>query len=55
VIDLLMGLGLIGAVTIWPAKIGVLYAALLCVAIFSINRLNRRLDEVDRRSHRGAL
>ena len=47
-VDLMMGLGFVGAVTIWPAKIAVLYAAFLCVAIFAILRLNRQFDEIDR-------
>ena len=45
--DLMTGLAVIGAVTIWPQKIGVLYAVFLFFAIFAFNRLNRRFDEID--------
>jgi hypothetical protein len=46
-IDLMTGIGVVGAATIWPAKIGVLYALGLCIALFAINRLNRRFDAMD--------
>jgi len=29
-------------VSIWPEKIGVLYAAFLCLALFAFTRINRR-------------
>ncbi len=45
--DVVMLIGFVGAITIWPAKIGVLYALFLCVAIFALIRLNRRFDEID--------
>jgi len=45
--DLMTVIALVGAITIWPAKIGVLYALFLCLAIFAFNRLNRHFDEVD--------
>lgn len=44
---LLMFIGVVGAVSIWPSKIGVLYAVFLCFAIFAFTRLNRRFDEID--------
>jgi hypothetical protein len=47
VADVVMLIGFVGAITIWPAKIGVLYALFLCGAIFALNRLNRRFDEID--------
>ncbi len=43
--DLMTGIAAIGAATIWPAKIGVLYAVCLCVSIFALNRLNRSFDK----------
>ena len=45
--DLMTVIAVVGAATIWPAKIGALYALFLCFAIFALNRLNRRLDAVD--------
>jgi len=36
----------VGIVTIWPSKIGVLYAALLWVAIVAINRLDYHYDQI---------
>lgn len=39
--DLIMFIGIVGAVTIWPSKIGVFYALFLWVAIFALNRLHR--------------
>ena len=33
-------MAVVGAVTIWPLKIGVIYAVLLWFAIWAINRLN---------------
>ena len=46
-VDLLTFIGIVGATSIWPAKIGVLYAVCLCFAVFALTRLNRRFDEVD--------
>jgi hypothetical protein len=45
--DLLTFIGIVGAVSIWPDKIAILYAVFLCLAIFALNRLNRRFDEID--------
>jgi hypothetical protein len=47
VADLITGLGVIGVVTIWPSKIAVLYTVFVFLAIFSLNRLNHRLDSID--------
>ena len=47
--DLLTFIGMIGALSIWPSKIGVLYAVFLALAIFALSRLNRRFDETDAR------
>jgi len=45
--DLMTFIGVIGAATIWPSKIAVLYALFLCLAIFAFNRLNRLFDHSD--------
>lgn len=45
--DLVTGIGVIGAITIWPSKIAALYALFIFCAIFALNRLNRRLDRID--------
>jgi hypothetical protein len=37
---LILVMGVLGAVTIWPTKIGVIYAILISFAIWSMNRLN---------------
>lgn len=46
-IDLMTAMGFIGALSIWPAKIGVLYALFLIFALFAFTRINRRLDRID--------
>jgi hypothetical protein len=46
-VDLMTVTGVVGAVSIWPAKIGVLYAVFLSLALFSFNRFNRRFDQLD--------
>jgi hypothetical protein len=46
--DLVMIIALIGALSIWPAKIGILYALFACLALFALTRLNGRFDWVDR-------
>jgi len=46
-VDLMTGLGFIGALSIWPEKIGVLYALFIFLALFAFNRLNRRFDDFD--------
>ena len=43
-IDLMTVTGFVGALTIWPSEIGVLYALLLCFALAALMRINRRLD-----------
>jgi hypothetical protein len=40
IIDLMTVMGFIGVLSIWPYKIGVLYAINLCFAIWAFNRLN---------------
>jgi len=44
--DLMTIIGAVGAATIWPSKIGVLYALFLCIALFALNRLNRYFDDM---------
>lgn len=43
--DLLAFIGFIGALSIWPEKIGALYAMFLWFALFAFTRINRRFDE----------
>lgn len=45
-IDLFAFIGLVGAVSIWPDKIGVVYAAFVCLALYAFTRINRRFDRV---------
>ena len=47
IIDLMTGMGFIGALSIWPAKISIFYALLLMFAIFAFNRIERRFNIVD--------
>ena len=46
--DLILLLGAVGALTIWPSKIGVVYAGVLFVAMFAFTRLDRRYQKVIR-------
>ena len=45
-IDLMTLMGFIGALSIWPAKIGVIYAFFIFLALFSFSRLNRWYNKV---------
>jgi hypothetical protein len=45
--NLLTFIGVVGATSIWPSKIGVLYAVCLFFAVFALTRLNRRFDDID--------
>jgi len=47
IFDLITFLGVIGALTIWPKKIAVIYAVMIAVAVFALTRLNRRFDRTD--------
>ncbi|MCF6286378.1 MAG: hypothetical protein L3K26_14475 [Candidatus Hydrogenedentes bacterium] len=47
VADLMTLTGVVGAITIWPAKIGVLYAIFIAIAFFAFNRINRAFDQGD--------
>lgn len=44
IIDLMIGMGFIGALSIWPAKISIFYALFLMFAIFTFNRIERRFN-----------
>ncbi len=46
-VDLCAFTAFIGAVSIWPEKIGILYALFLCLALFALTRLSRRFGEYD--------
>jgi len=46
-IDLMTLLAAVGAITIWPAKIGALYACFLILAVFALTRLNRHCNRYD--------
>jgi len=43
--DLMTVITVVGLVTIWPSKIGILYGLFLCAALFAFQRLNRHYDE----------
>ncbi len=43
-VDLMTGIGFIGALSIWPSKIGVIYAFFIFLALFAFNRLNHRFE-----------
>jgi hypothetical protein len=44
--SLIVAITVVGVATIWPSKIGVLYAALLWVAVFAMNRLGYHYDKI---------
>ncbi len=44
--DLFAFIVLVGAVSIWPSKIGVFYALFLCLSLFAFTRINRRFDDL---------
>ena len=44
--NLIVAITVVGVATIWPLKIGVLYAALLWVAMFAMNRLAFHYDRI---------
>jgi len=52
VADLMAVISAVGTATIWPSKIGVLYAIFLCIALFALHRLNSYFDYVDSRPGR---
>ncbi|TWU13691.1 hypothetical protein CA54_25260 [Symmachiella macrocystis] len=39
-VDLMTFTGVVGAISIWPAKIGACYAIVLCLVLFAFNRFN---------------
>lgn len=46
-VDLMTVIGVVGAATIWPSQIGVLYAVFLALALFAYHRLNRHFDDMN--------
>lgn len=46
-IDLITFIGFIGVLTIWPAKISIIYAAFVVIAVFAFNRLNYKYDQLE--------
>ena len=49
IVDLMALTSVVGAASIWPSKIGVLYALFLWLALYAFNRLNRCFDASVRR------
>lgn len=47
ILDLIMILGFIGALSIWPAKIGIIYALFIFLSVFAFNRLEQRFNVID--------
>jgi hypothetical protein len=47
-VDLMTLTGFIGALSIWPEKIGVFYALFLMLALFAFNRLNRIFRTIEK-------
>ncbi len=45
--DMMSVLTVVGAVSIWPSKIGILYVGFLGVALWAFNRMNRKMDSID--------
>ncbi|MCA9414393.1 MAG: hypothetical protein KC944_24485 [Candidatus Omnitrophica bacterium] len=46
-VDLMTLIGIVGAISIWPAKIGACYAIFLFLALFAFNRINHRFNQID--------
>jgi hypothetical protein len=46
-VDFVTFLGIVAAISIWPAKISALYAMFVCFTVFALTRLNRRFDDID--------
>lgn len=44
-IDLFAGIGIVGAISIWPAKIGPIYAVFLALTLFAFTRIEWGFDE----------
>ena len=47
-VDLIGFIGVIGAASIWPAKIGVLYAVSTGLSLYALTRINLYFDTIDR-------
>jgi len=46
-VDLMAVIGFVGALSIWPDKVGIMYPLFLCIALAAFMRLNRRFDEIE--------
>jgi len=46
-VDLMAVIGFVGALSIWPDKVGIMYPFFLCVALAAFTRINRRFDEIE--------
>lgn len=51
IVDLITVIGFIGALSIWPAKIGILYAFFMIFAIYAFNRLDRYFRMIDLKTY----
>lgn len=47
IIDLLMIIGFIGVLSIWPAKISIFYALFLGLSVFAVNRIENVFNKLD--------
>ncbi len=54
-IDLCAFIGLVGAATIWPDKVGVVYMLFLCIALFALSRINARFQRWETARVRGLV
>lgn len=50
IINLMTGMSFIGVLSIWPAKISVLYSFFLILAIYAYNRLEQGFNRLDQKS-----
>ncbi len=48
-VDLMALIGIVGAISIWPSKIGAFYAVFLALSLFAFNRINFHFDVIDHR------
>ena len=47
IVDLMTVMGFIGAVSIWPGKVGVLYALFIIIAIFAFNKIENKFSNTN--------
>ena len=50
IIDLITCMGFIGALSIWPAKIGVIYAFFIIITIFAFNRIEQKFKLIEKQN-----